>query len=114
MRSFFIIVFFFSLLTNIVQIPCATAYETFRCSADSFRKNVGDDGDECVLYVRDETDILNTAFYGEAYTCFDKAKNAGYATGSDPKESAIIVFNIDNSKDMPVGHVGIVKKVDGN
>ncbi len=36
------------------------AYETFLCTGGDFEKDIGDFGDECVLYVRDEAKISRT------------------------------------------------------
>lgn len=92
--------------------PISSLYKNFRYALGSFRYNVGVFGDECVIYVRNETDIPHSAFNGDAHTYYDKVKGAGYETGQVPKLSSIIV--IDEQSGIPVGHVGIVISINGN
>jgi surface antigen len=79
--------------------------KSFQCTAGNFDVVIGD---ECVLYVRSETGIPPEACHGEAADCFEQAQAAGYATGSEPRESAIIVFDRVPGTALSVGHVGIV------
>jgi len=79
---------------------------------DGFRFNVNvDRGErgECVLYVRDETDIPYEACHGDADGCLDLAHTAGYATGNVPTVGAIAVFSRSTFPD--VGHVALVKEI---
>lgn len=50
--------------------------------------------------------------WGNAGTWLDKAKKAGYSTGSTPKEGAIACWNTGNGFDD--GHVAVVEEVSGN
>lgn len=86
----------------------AKFFKTFRCAVGNFRYNIGDNGGECVEYVRDETDITLS---GNACIWYNSAISAGYYVTPDPENSSIIIFN--NQSSMPNGHVAIVKqKVD--
>lgn len=94
------------------------SFETFSCTAGNFSDpinlNKGSDNGQCVKYVRYETGISYAGCNGNASTCYDDAISAGYAVGQTPRESAIIVFDADSSKSgLGVGHVGIVRSVDG-
>jgi len=80
----------------------------FRCISDNFKKNIGEWGKQCVVYVRDETEIPYAACNGDAWTCYEKAREY-YKVGNIPYVSSIIVFGIHNK--LPVGHVGIIKAV---
>ena len=86
--------------------------------ARTFQDTVGNfdvtTGDECVIYVRNETGIIYDACHGEASDCFEQAQAAGYATGSEPRESAIIVFDRVPNTALAVGHVGIVISNNGD
>lgn len=93
--------------------------KTFTCKGGIFSDLIGlhkgSVNGQCVLYVRYETGILPEGCSGEAWTCYQGAINAGYAVGQTPKVSSIIVFNKDSTKTgLGVGHVGIVKEVNGN
>jgi len=110
---FLLIVFQSLFIVIFPEIVEGEDYKTFRCAADDFRYNIGTDGDECVIYVRNETDIPWADFNGYAYTCYQKAKNAGYKTGNEPKKSSIVVFDKQDGIGN-AGHVGIVKSVDGS
>lgn len=91
----------------------AKFFKTFRASAGSFKKNVSDFGDECVIYMRYETDIPYADINGYAYDAYQQAIDAGYATSATvPKISSIIVFASQGS--MTNGHVGIVTAINGN
>lgn len=110
------------LVTTIVLICfCAInslANETFMCRNNNFKDSInlykGDVNGQCVVYVRYETEILYDGFNGEAWSCYDKARIYGYSVGSVPKEGSIIVFNKVPGTALGVGHVGIVKSVNGN
>lgn len=100
-------------LLALLTIPrLSLGANSFMCTKGMFQQNEEENGDECVLYVRFETEIPWSACNGSAYTCFQKAQDAGYAVGSEPRESAIIVFN--TSGGLPDGHVGIVKSINGS
>lgn len=83
----------------------AKFFKTFRCATGSFYQTSGTGG-WCTDYVESETGI---SLSGDAWQWWSGAINAGYATGSDPEISAIIVF--DNSS-LAYGHVGIVTDFD--
>ncbi len=104
-----------SQLVLILIIPCiAIGAETFLCTGGHFEKNEGD-GDECVLYVRNETGISRAGCNDAAYKCYELAKSAGYSVGSVPKVSSIIVFDKGAPHmDPDNGHVAIVKEVNGD
>lgn len=85
--------------------------KSFQCTAENFDVTVGD---ECVLYVRSETGIPYEACHGEAADCFEQAQAAGYATGSEPRESAIVVFDRVPGTALSVGHIGIVTGYNGD
>jgi len=88
----------------------AKFFKTFRNAVGSFRKNVSDDGGECVDYVNYETDIQLS---GYAYEWYRNAINAGYyVSSSTPVISSIIVFATQGN--MTYGHVGIVTAINGN
>lgn len=89
----------------------AKFFGTFRNAAGDFRQSSGD-GDECVIYVRNETDILYAACNGEAADCFSQAQSVGYSTGSAPRIGSIIVFNRASGA-LSSGHVGIVTNING-
>jgi surface antigen len=93
----------------------AKFFKTFRNAVtdpEGFRKEIDDTtGGQCVNYVRDETDVVNTCT-GYAVNCLGQAKKAGYQTGDTPKIGAIAVFSATST--LPYGHVGIVKLIDGN
>lgn len=89
----------------------AKFFRTFRNAVGDFRQSSGD-GDECVIYVRNETDILYAACNGEAADCLDQAQSAGYSTGSAPMIGSIIVFNRASGA-LSSGHVGIVTGING-
>jgi surface antigen len=91
----------------------AKFFRTFRDAVGDFKQSSGTGG-ECVPYVRYETEILYSACTGTAANCFGQAQTAGYSTGSSPRIGSIIVFDIDSSKGMPYGHVGVVKSINGN
>lgn len=82
--------------------------EIFICTNGNFKKSVGEYGGQCVIYVREETKIEFDGFYGEAWTCFQKAKEFGYAVGQEPRISAIVVFGKNPNVSGDVGHVGII------
>ena len=84
---------------------------TFQDTAGNFDVTAGD---ECVIYVRSETGIIYDACHGDAADCFEQAQAAGYATGSEPRESAIIVFDRVPDTALAVGHVGIVTSYNGD
>lgn len=75
--------------------------KTFTCTGGSFQ-NISGTGGWCVNYVNSETGINLS---GNASEWWQTAINAGYATGSDPAISAIIV--LDDSS-LTYGHVGII------
>ncbi len=86
---------------------------TFRNAAAGFRTTSGD-GDECILYVRAETDIPSAACTGEAGDCFSQAQAKGYATSTIvPRVGAIMVFAKVPNTSLQYGHVGIVTAIDG-
>lgn len=89
----------------------AVFFRTFRNAVGDFQITTGD---ECVIYVRNETDILYAACNGEAADCFDQAQTAGYDTGQTPKEGAIIVFDRVPETALDVGHVAIVTNYNGD
>ncbi|MFZ2226266.1 MAG: CHAP domain-containing protein [Candidatus Moraniibacteriota bacterium] len=91
----------------------AKFFQTFRNAVGNFKQSSGNGG-ECVPYVRYETEISYDACNGPAYQCFSQAQAQNYSTGSTPREGAIIVFDIDTSKNMDVGHVGVVKSINGD
>lgn len=93
------------------KVLLAKFFRTFRNAVGDFQITTGD---ECVIYVRNETGIPYNACHGEAADCFDQAQSAGYATGSDPVEGAIIVFDRVPNTALDVGHVGIVTGYNGN
>ncbi len=88
------------------------AFGAFNCNnvADGFEKNVGDYGDQCIIYVRDETGIEWSCCHGNAKTCSDDAKSCGYSVGSTPHIGSIATF--DAWKGNSAGHVGIVIDID--
>ncbi len=95
------------------------AYQNFICRSTAFKDvidlNKEKDNGQCVKYVRHETEISYRGCNGEAWTCYDKAQQAGYAVGQEPRVGAIIVFDKDPSKiGLGVGHVGIVKAINDN
>ncbi len=96
----------------------AVSAQTFTCTKGVFRdsigKNKGDVDGQCVMYVRYETGILSSGCNGEAWRCYQEAITAGYTVGQKPRKSAIVVFNKVGTGALSVGHVGIVKSVDGN
>jgi surface antigen len=96
---------------NSAKTLTAKFFKTFRCAVGDFHQTSGYYG-ECVLYVRYETGIPWADFNGEADTTFQQAIDNGYATGSEPRESAIVVFDRFSIPD--VGHVGIVTYINGN
>ncbi|MFA5994193.1 MAG: CHAP domain-containing protein [Parcubacteria group bacterium] len=96
---------------NITPVFEVVAGNSFQCKVANFDIITGD---ECVIYVRNETGISSTACSGEAADCFEQARAAGYATGSTPRESAIIVFDRVPGTALSVGHVGIVTGYSGN
>ncbi len=91
----------------------ARFYRTFRNAVtEGFRKEMYDaTGGQCVNYVRDETDVVDTCT-GYAVNCLGQAKKAGYQIGDAPKIGAIAVFSATSI--LPYGHVGIVKSINGN
>ena len=101
-----------------LNLTAVFGYRTFRNAVGDFKVAYDPNNPayygECVPYVRYETEILQSACNGPAYQCFSQAQAQGYSTGATPMEGAIMVFNIDTSKNMPVGHVGIVKSINGN
>jgi hypothetical protein len=85
--------------------------KTFRNAVDCFGKEIGDTGGWCTNYVNYETGITKASgepFSGDAYEYFQEAIDEGYATGSEPRVGAIVVFN---NTSLPYGHVGIVKEI---
>jgi|GEM_PF-3989275 len=88
----------------------ATFRQGFRDAVGNFRRNILEDDGQCVVYVREETDIPYPAFHGQAKDCHILAAAAGFRTGSVPEPSAIVVFP-NMSAD---GHVGISIEVDGD
>lgn len=79
---------------------------------DGFRTTSGG-GDECVLYVRAETDIPYAACNGEAGDCFSQAQSQGYVSSSTPRVGAIMVFSKVPNTGLQYGHVGIVTAISG-
>ena len=78
--------------------------------AEGFLYNVSDDGDQCVIYVRNETGIPYPACNGDAKDCFDQADNLGFRTGSTPEVGALMAFDTGNG--IPsAGHIAIVKTI---
>lgn len=75
--------------------------KTFLCTNGSFQSTSGTGG-WCVDYVNSETGVNLS---GNASEWWQGAIDAGYATGSDPAISAIVV--LDDSS-LAYGHVGIV------
>ncbi len=118
MRKFWLVCLLFGIAFSIVCFRArnVNAGETFICRSNDFKDavglNKGEVNGQCVLYVRHETEILYKGCNGEAWTCYEKAKQSGYATGSEPRVGSIIVFN--KSSKLSVGHVGIVKAIDGD
>jgi len=99
-----------------LQVKNVDASKTFVCRNNDFNDAVGlnkknDDG-QCVKYVRYETEIPYSGCNGEAWTCYEDAKQDGYAVGHEPRVGSIIVFN--KSDNLSVGHVGIIKEVNGS
>lgn len=85
---------------------------SFRNAVGSFYQSSGTGG-QCVIYVRDETEIIYNACHGDAGDCFDQAKTQGYYTSTTvPRLGSIIVFA--KTTGMPNGHVGIVTAINGN
>jgi surface antigen len=108
--SFICILFVVCFIVNKVD-----AYSTFTCRNNDFNKEVADtSGGQCVNYVRYETGIPWSGCNGEAFTCYEKAKTDGYAVGHNPYVGSIVIFNKVPNTDLSVGHVGIVKEVNGN
>ena len=101
-----------------LNLTAVFGYRTFRNAVGDFYNTSGTYGDgECVTYVKHETGITKisgAAFNGNAYQYYQEAIDEGYKVGNTPSEGAIVVFNIDTSKNMPVGHVGIVTAVNGS
>lgn len=89
----------------------AKFFKTFSNRVGNFQITTGD---ECVIYVRNETGIISAACNGEAADCFSQAQTAGYATGQTPKEGTIIVFDRVPETALSVGHVAIVTSYSGN
>lgn len=90
----------------------AKFYRTFRNAVGDFRYAVNvnrEERGECVIYVRDETDISYDGCHGDAEDCLSLAQTAGYSTGSVPKVGAIAVFSSNTFPNS--GHVGIVKEI---
>lgn len=100
-----------TLIMDSAKTLTAKFFRTFRNAVGDFRQSSGD-GDECVIYVRNETDILSAACHGEAADCFSQAQSAGYSTGNAPRIGSVIVFD-RGSGDLSIGHVGIVTGING-
>jgi surface antigen len=96
----------------------AKFFKTFRNAAGSFYNTSGTYGDgECVTYVNHETGITKVSgvpFSGNANTYYQEAIDEGYQVSDAPQPGSIIVFDIDTSKNMPYGHVGVVTGINGN
>jgi surface antigen len=89
----------------------AKFFMTFINRVGNFQASVGStiDTGECVPYVRYETGV---PIYGDAYTWYQQAIDANYATNNSvPRIGSIIVFDIQGN--MTAGHVGIVTSING-
>jgi len=83
----------------------AKFFRTLRNAAGNFYQTSGTGG-WCTDYVNNETGIN---FSGHAYQWWQEAIDNGYATGSEPAVSAIVVLN---NSSLEYGHVGIVTDFD--
>ena len=87
--------------------------KTFKCTNGSFDQKIGENGNECILYVRSETGISWAGCHGEAWQCYNQANDEGYSVGSEPAIGAIVVFKKTGPYSL-AGHVGIVKSISAN
>ncbi len=85
---------------------------SYKCNniTDGFELSTGDDGGQCVNYVRKETGIEWACCHGDAKSCLGQAQNCGYSTGSVPISGSIMVM--DGWIGNMAGHVAIVVAVD--
>ncbi len=89
-------------------------YRTFNCidviDFDPDGTIVG----ECVPYTRAKAGLNWNDFHGSAWTVFQQMKDAGFATGHIAAKGAIIVFDIDEEREMYWGHIGELIDINGN
>lgn len=79
-------------------------------NVNGFQTKIGSWGNQCVQYVRKESDIEYACCNGYAKNCYSQANDCGYNVGSSPELNSIAVF--DSWKGNPYGHVGIVIGID--
>lgn len=78
----------------------------------SFKKSIGEWGDQCIKYVRFETGIEPECCNGAAQNCYNQAKACGYKTGDTPVIGSIMVMGAWSGSS--VGHDAIVIAIDSN
>ena len=96
-----------------LQVNTIAVAKSFQCLnvIDGFQKSIGEWGDECIKYVRYETDIEYGCCNGNAETCYADAVACGYFTGDEPVVGAIMVMGAW-SGGSSIGHDAIVIEID--
>lgn len=96
-------------LFYVVDVAHAAGFDQYQID---FQKSVGEWGNQCIIYVRNETGISWNCCHGNAQNCYSQAKDCGYQTGDTPVIGSIMVMGAWS--DSSVGHDAIVISIDWN
>lgn len=99
--------------TSANKMVIARFYRTFRNAAtdqEGFRKAKDAIGGPCLEYVEYETGLPDDVCTYSAVNCLGQASVKGYATGSQPRVGAIVIY-IQGDFPMNNGHAGIVASI---